>query len=327
MIYGLILLTLLGLGIGCKKEVEPVKPPVVVSPPTSTTTPPVSPTVTTPAPETIVSTTYIAPTSIETAYADVPQPPVNCRIARTTYKTVIYQGPAIDPEMVTVAGKSLKVSTTIKTTYFYDAQGRLVKDRQEQWLGKTDSTTYQHLPDRIITTRNLYQYSDKKYFTRADTLLLNAQGLAMGRPTAYTRGVFDAEGFLIRGDITKDNGVILRLITQTVKDKNIQVYEDFLAGEYATAILAFTYYPSRPNLPELTPFYGRESRNLPAKTLMSNKGSSIIRDGEQYYMTHIYTFDDKGRLKRRIDAYTRLSTSWPFSADGINVTDFEYDCP
>ncbi len=326
MLYSLLFLTLLGVGIGCKKEVEEVKPPVVVGPPTSTTTPPVSTTTTTPAPETSISTTYVTPNSVETAYADVPQPPANCRLLRTTYKTIIYQGPAIDRETVTVGGKTFIVSTNIKTTYFYDNQGRLVKDRQEKWLGKTDSITYQHLQDRIITTQNLYQYGDKKYYNKTDTLLLNKQGLAVGKPGDYTSGIFDAEGFLIRGDMTM-NGVILRLITQTMKDRNIQIYEDFLAGEYATMISNYIYYPTRPNLPALTPFYGSSSRNLPARTLVSNKGSSIIRDGEQYYVTYIYSFDDRGRVKRRVNSYTRLSTNWPFDVDGIGITDYEYDCP
>jgi hypothetical protein len=323
MLYSFILLTLLGLGISCKKEVEPVKPPVVVSPPTSTTTPPVSPTITTPAPETIISATYVAPNSIETAYADVPQPPANCRIARTTYKTVVLQGPILEPETIMVDGRIVTVATQTKTSYQYDNQGRLVLDRRVQTRGKTDSLRYKYSPDSVVVNRDIFSFGDNRYYNWVDLLPIDNKGLVK---TDVGVLQYDSEGFLLKRASSDGYNVF----TYEIVKNNITKTDYYSGYGWGTETFAHEYYPTRPNLPTLTPFYGRESQNLPAKMTRSVKGSSFYSDGLKHQIVYIYVFDGQGRVKRRIASGTKLSPGWPFEADtyGIGVTDYEYEnCP
>jgi hypothetical protein len=327
ILYSLVLLTMLGIGLSCKKVIEEVKPPVVTKPGSSTTPTSTTPVATTPTTTTPTVPTITIPDTPTANYDNVPQPPANCRIVRTTYKTVIYQGPIIDREVITIDGKTFVVSTTAKTTYSYDNQGRLVKDRQERWLGKVDSVTYQYFSDKIISRQNQYQYTEKKYYSRTDTLVLNAQGLAISKPGSYLKGTFDTNNFLIKGETVRD-GYTLSLITQSITNGNIQTKEDYQFGETGTIISTYSYYLTRPNLPTLTTFYGKSSKNLPAKMLISGYGS-IAGDGLKYVVVYFYEFDSIGRIKRRIAYGIRLNDKWwyEFDTDGIGITDYEYECP
>lgn len=87
MLYSLVMLILLGLGIGCKKEVEPVKPLVVISPP-----------------------------QVDNS---------KCRIMKETYKTIIRGDNGIDAEDVMIGGKNTRIYKSRENRYEYDATGRL----------------------------------------------------------------------------------------------------------------------------------------------------------------------------------------------------------
>ncbi len=93
LLYSLLFVTLLGVGIGCKKEVEPVKPPVVVSPPTS-------------------GMASLPITNVDTWGNVVPfvLAPPGCRIVREEIK---YPADIIGyiPERMTINGKEFLVST------------------------------------------------------------------------------------------------------------------------------------------------------------------------------------------------------------------------
>ncbi|MCY7357222.1 MAG: hypothetical protein LH609_07070 [Rudanella sp.] len=135
-------LGLLLLGLGCKKQVDPVVTPV--TPPVSTTTPP-SATTTTPPSST--TTSFFIPTPPVANYDNIPQPPAGCRIVRTVYKTVTLIPPFLDAETITIGNKTATVHTNTITTYSYDGQGRLSKERQQQWRGPVD-----HSPTSICPT-------------------------------------------------------------------------------------------------------------------------------------------------------------------------------
>lgn len=193
---------------------------MVVSPPTSTTTPPVSPTVTTPAP--IASYTYTFPDDMATiVYSGISSPPTNCRLVRTTYKSVS-QNPKlpIESEMITINNTTVLVRTITKTVYIYDQQKRLTQQLSNQLLIATDSVTYSYMPNYIVVKiSKLASLSDTRYRS-VDTLLLNTEGLSQRRPGDYTAAYFDKDGYLSRGEIIK-NGEVLRLINHQIKDTNI----------------------------------------------------------------------------------------------------------
>ncbi len=332
MIYSLILLTLLGLGIGCKKEVEEVKPPVVVSPPTSTTTPPVSatPVAVTTTPTAVVSYTYTFPEDMATVnYGNVPTPPPGCRIIRVIYKTVS-QNPKlpVEPEMITVNNTTFLVRTVTKTIYIYDQQKRLTQQLSEQLLIDVDSTIYTYASNYIIVKSSKLASLSATRYKSIDTLLLNSEGLSQKRPGDYTAAYFDKDGYLSRGEIIK-NGEVLRLISQQIKDNNILKVDDYLSGGWGTTAIIYSYHLRHFNLPNPTPFYSRISQDLPTEESISNTGSIYFTNGLKYRIRYFYQFDNQGRVKRRISYGLNLKSDWPYERDGngIGITDYEYECP
>lgn len=92
-LHALVLLTTLGLEVGCRKEVDIVLPEF----------------------------------PIQELVWDEP-----CLISRTIYKTVVSYGPYIDPEQITIGGKTFKVGVSEDICYTYDDRGRVVLERMVQ---------------------------------------------------------------------------------------------------------------------------------------------------------------------------------------------------
>lgn len=327
----LILLILLGLG--CKKPVERVTPVVTTPPgstttsPSATTTSPPSSTTTTPTPSNVPSYTYTIPEDMSTVvYANVPQPPANCRLVRTVYKTGSYGGNENDVEQIVINDKNHKVSAAIISMYRYDQNGRIIDEIRKHWRNYNDTISYQYGQGRIVIKSSVVEGADR--YRSIDTLKLNKQGLSENRRETYKQAYFDSDGFLIRGEIAQ-NGEFERIITQTVTNGNIQAYSDYLRGSFGTLTKTYPNYAARANLPNLTPFYGRTSRDLPTEEIISNKGSIYYSDGLKYRTRYLYQFDQSGRVKRRIAYSVVLNTDWPYAADvnGIGVMDYEYECP
>lgn len=267
------------LGLSCKKPVEPVIPPI--TPPVSTTTPPSSTTTTPPSSTTV--TGFFIPTPPVANYDNVPQPPAGCRIVRTVYRTVTLIPPFLDAETITIGSKTATAHTNIITTYTYDGQGRLIKDRRQLHRGPVDSLTYKYLPDRVITEEATWEYLDKKHFFRADTFYLDSRNLGIKVTTSLRQGIFstaryDEDGFRVKYESSTGGAIN----NYTIKDKNIVLLDSYLDGGFGTLGIRFEYYSVRPNLPVLTTFEGRNSRNLLSRRVQASSGSVFHPSGDVF---------------------------------------------
>ena len=302
MLYSLLFLTMLGLGIGCKKEVEPVKPPVVKpTPPTSTTTP--------------TSTTQPAPVFLT--------PPPNCVIAKTVYKSVNLQGPVREQEIVKIDGKTFTVSIQKETYYYYDQQGRLITEIFGTTLGDSGRVQYDYQPGRILVDKR-YTGSGNQLVTRRDTILLDNRGLAIRREDYQEQGEYDAEGYLIKltSRIKKE--------TITIENGNSVKYDgDF--GVNGGQRIFYSFYDEKilNNQPNQKPYYGRSGRNAYTRILIEVQNSTYLPSGKVYEEIYPKEYDQYGRTKREVQYGKKLNSSWPyhFNTNGIGVMYYEYACP
>ncbi len=281
MIDGLVLLAMLALGIGCKKEVEEMKPDETISIPLT-----------------------------------------SCRIKQMVYKNGNLQLPTIDRENITVDGKSLTVSTKNTTVYTYDSQNRLIKERRLHSVGKADSIIYVYKEKTILVFNYEYDVFDKKYYYKKDTLLLNNNGFVV-KKAGYKTLEYDTAGFLIKSVFTGGS------YSAVVSAENIIRIGGYTEGGYGTQGWRYQYDSLRSNIPNLTPFYGSESRNLLIKATTFVFGSIYYSDSDKYKIEYSYDFYSNKQVRRRIAYGTAINKSWPFEydANGIGVTDFTYDCP
>jgi hypothetical protein len=317
---------MLSLALACRQPAGP--DPVVpapITPPASTTTP-VSTIVGSTTGVTITAaTTYTVPTDPATAYADVPQPPADCRIMKMTYKTVRYGGPILAPEYVTVGNTTFQVSTQYTTTYTYDSQRRLVWERRLRSTGQRDSVHYVYGPGQVLKYNYEYVPNDR-YYSDTTVYPVDARGYPVSVPN---RQQADADGFLIRTGKDDSNDLSYGWIAYTIKDLNVASMISYVSGGFGTITIPIDRYKTRFELPVLTPFISRPSRNLMAGLIYISSGASFWKDGSKFQENHIYVFDSLGRVKRKIVRSFSLTTDWPYQSDpaGIGVTDYEYTCP
>ncbi len=316
VLYSLILLTLLGVGMGCKKEVEEVKPPVVVSPPTSTTTPPVA------------TTSTSLTTVLLTDY------PPGCRIARTIYKTLSAgrdKSIIFDPETVTLEdGRKVEVSTTVIAQYFYDARGQITDRKQKMLLGSWNFN-YTYTSTALYIRNESKRDDEQKSVVGTDTIRLNEQGyiLRLDSKPGPALYFYNQQGQRLGkyGNIPAlfnqyQNGNLIREVFTgvgyTVNGQRVDMPDDLYTYRYDTL---------RPNLPVIYQFEGKASRNLPIERI---DYSSELPSGPVYRKSFTYFYDALGRVKRRITYGKALNPQWGLEDDlyGIGVTDFEYEnCP
>ncbi|MCY7357223.1 MAG: hypothetical protein LH609_07075 [Rudanella sp.] len=159
---------------------------------------------------------------------------------------------------------------------------------------------------------------------------MDSRNLGVKVTTSLRQGIFstaryDEDGFRVRYE-SSTGGAVDNYI---IKDKNIVLYDSYLNGGFGTLSIRFEYYPSRPNLPELTPFKGRTSQNLPSKRIQASIGSVLHPIGDVFQENFYYEFDARGRVKRRITYSYLLNPGWRYQTDngGIGITDYEYECP
>ncbi len=312
--YLVIGICLLLLAFACKHTPDEVVP--MVTPPTSTT-------VASPTPTPLTSTTYTIPTDLATAYADVPQPPADCRIMKMTYKGVNLQGSVINPEEVSIGGKKFTISTKYTITYQYDSQRRLVWQRRLFSTGQPDSTNYIYLPGQVLANITRFEQAGKTYQKQTRDYPVDVRGYPR---TVANRQEVDADGFIIRTGLDDRSG---SWSTHTVKDFNVISSSTYIAGGFGITTVTSEYYPTRPALPTPTPFDERSERSLIARGIVSAMGSTYWQDGKKVQENFIYEFDFKGRIKRKVVQEIKLSGDWPYETQegGIGIYDYEYDCP
>jgi hypothetical protein len=312
ILYSFVLLTMLGIGFSCKKVIEEVKPPVVTKP-GSSTTPPVS---TTPVATTPVSSTQPEQPMTELVWDEA------CQIVKTTYKEVIDNGPYINPELITVGGKTFKVGLKTITNYKYDEKGRILS---EIYGPDSDSTyrTYKYEGRRVYLYSLLFNGYNKKIL-RLDTIKLNSQGLSERNGENYFLVDYDQDGYPI--SYVNFNGNYTGSVVMEQKN-TIGVTVNY-GTPIGTFIYRFTYDTTKLNLPVIKRYLGRESQNLPIQQITEVQKSLYYPNDLVAQINYYYQYDTQGRVKRRI-AYERpLNQSWIFGTfnGGIGVTDYEYAC-
>ena len=223
---------------------------------------------------------------------------------------------------ITTAYHALFIERTV--TFRYDATGRLVEEVSRLWNRPADTVSYRYETGRILHAKS---YWDNKLVIRRDTLPLDSRGLSRVYPGYYRYGIYDNEGYLVVGNANKQDPQSSR-VRVSVSNGNYVNLTDSVAytGENRTRYL---HYVNQPNVPNKTPFYGKQSRQLLAHEVSSIRLSPYYRDGDKYSTRYMYLFDNQGRVRRSIAYGKTLAPDWPFviGAEGINIIDYEYACP
>ena len=234
----------------------------------------------------------------------------NCRIVKETTKRV--DGFVKDtPETILVEGKSFIINTQSIQEFQYDDAGRIVRRDNKV---KTDFwTTYSYAPNEITEVARAIHEPDG-VVNITTKIPLNAQRLD-------ARFQYDTEGYPI--DSLNYKG---ELISKR-KDGNIVESRESIHGGIITD--TYTYDLSKPNLPNIYPFKGKQNRNLVMQNIGTSFDIPLWQPGELYRINTYYNFDQYGRVKRKIQ-YLRndYNSGYPYvSSEGeIIVTDYEYEC-
>jgi hypothetical protein len=255
----------------------------------------------------------------------VVQPPVlwndACRVSRTVYKTIMDQGPLPEPEEITVGGKRVRVGISNQTHLTYDNQGRLVREDH----GKTSDslyTIYRYTATELYV--NAFRKGNGKLNVRQDTVRLDTRGLANRGPFDLFYFEYNDEGYPIRR--TYWNKSILGI--NTVEQGNLVERQLAYEGPIGTYTFRTSFDLTKANIPVIKRFLGRDSKNLPLVEITNISKSLYQPNGDVYQIEYSYTFDEQGRVKRRIAYGKPLSPNYVMAVDpgGIGVMDYEYEC-
>lgn len=241
----------------------------------------------------------------------------SCLIATQTIKELVKPNhPTLDSEKIFIDGESFVVSTTQKSVYSYDAQGRILSEYKVYPTGKADSVLYQYT-STVVAIRTITITPTGKTST-TNIVALNDQGLAERRPDTY-KATYDKEGYLIS---LKYAFGVARVVNGNVVDKPF-------GGDDATPTYTYKYQYdlSKAGLTPIQTFYGKESRNLLTRYVIENDRYHNVF-GSSYTGDYAYSFDEKGRVKRQVFRGKQGElTGFLFEADTLIIKDFTYTCP
>lgn len=243
----------------------------------------------------------------------------SCLIAtQTTKELVSPQNPSLmDLETVTIGKELFRVSTTKKSVYTYDKQGRILTEYNLYPGNKSDSVLYQYMPVSV-TIRTIDNTATTKPSV-AQVVTLNEQGFSEKQPTT-SRATYAKDGYLL---VLKDEyGEI------AAKIDNGNVLEFIWGGRDATPTYTNKneYDLSKPSLPSIQSFYGKASRNLLIKTVIQQNGPFGIFPNV-YIVDYTHTFDSKGRVECQMQRGKDGEPRFIYGGDIVGVKDFTYFCP
>ncbi|WP_128546366.1 hypothetical protein [Larkinella soli] len=273
-------------------------------------------------------------TEVEPLFTDptnLPQPPHGCRIVKTIYKVMNNSKKQLpDAETISIEnGPRVRIGTGVTTTYSYDDLGRLLEEKNSQFIIK-----YSYRLNKIFIQRMWFD-TNKANNMMADQVKeynLNNWGKIIADSTS--KETYDALGNIIQ---------ITNATSTSFYDYNIgnliQYTLDFRSGSEkdipttltrrGALIISYSYLPNRPNLPQIKSFESSHSKNLLLKKVIEAKESGEWGEGKLYQINYSYLYDKQGRVKRQIKYGYSLSPLWLTEEDpsGISVTDYEYECP
>jgi uncharacterized protein YcfL len=252
--------------------------------------------------------------------------PSSCLIASQTTKELISasQPSTLDPETVTINGESFQVTTTKKSVYTYDTQGRILTE-YNQYAGsqahyaqaKADSVFYQYGPSTIIIHTVMFVDSGKK--ERTYEVALNNQGFAEKQSTTNL-ATYDKDGYLttLRDEYGKniakiDNGNIIELEYGNTTIGSIYITKN-------------EYDLSKLGMPSVRAFYGKPSYNLLTRSVIDENTGYVIFPNV-HMDTYTYIFDAAGHVMRQITRGKNGEPSFIYGVNTVNTIDYTYICP
>ena len=151
-----------------------------------------------------------------------------------------------------------------------------------------------------------------KYYDNSYTVQNNSDGYPIGWGEKYNRGYY-----------VYSNGNVVKLVQESFKLRENNYVK---TGEVYTKRI--DYDVNHQNLPIIQSLTGKQSHNLPIKETIEVVSFWNIKDGTVYQKEYIYTFDNQGRVKRRIAYGKAVNPMWMLEEDlyGIGITDYEYEC-
>ena len=269
----------------------------------------------------------------------IPKSPADCRIIATVYKTTTKDresGPKYDLETITLSdGSTATISLISKTTYKYDEQGRILESDSRLPDGSYFLDRYKYLPDRILTYEEIKSVISNATRVFRDSISLYPNGL---RSRVIGVGVHDSR-YNQEGQYTGSGVFLNRPAGDSCRYENgncVQKIQgslwQFSNGRWFPSdylLITYRYDLNRTNIRPFLQFEGKPSRNLPLTENWETKASSQFPDGLVYQKAYLYTFDQYGRVIRRIAHGKNLYRGWLIEDDynGVGVTDYIYECP
>lgn len=266
-----------------------------------------------------------------------PKSPADCRIIATVYKTPVegrsgYPNQELE-NVILSDGRKVTVARVIDRYYKYDNKGRIIELTEKWPNGDFQINSYTYFADRVLIYGEglAINISPTKRISR-DTIALYPNGLqarykGLGKP--YIRynadNQFQASNFTHPLDSCRyENGNCVE------KLENASWY--YTNGKLTPTnyfLVTYKYDLTRLNSRPFLQFEGNPSRNLPVSELKESRSSTQFPDGPLYQKNYLYTFDQHGRVIRRIVHGQALYRGWFIESDyrGVGVTDYIYECP
>lgn len=247
-------------------------------------------------------------------------PQNGCLIATQMTKELVRPGQTsqLDLETVTVDRKSFRVSTTKKSAYTYDEQGRILTEYNQYADNKADSVFYTYTADSVLISRINIMVSPRVVSTAK--VKLNNLGYAENQP--YSRkATYDKDGYLTHLESDEGSSIIYKVLNGNVIESS---FSDSPATP--THIIKTQFDLTRPGIPTVPTFYGKVSRNLPIKgSIDDDYWGNIIPN--VYNTSYTYTFDKVGNVTRQIMHGEDGDPPFIYGGLKVIVTDFTYTCP
>lgn len=244
--------------------------------------------------------------------------PVSCKISQVINKhvTIDFIKEKAD-DTLKIDGQVIPLTTGLITTYKYDRQGRIIEERNS---GLTSPTLYYGSTFYYVRDSLLTYYNTNTTSSFPSVYPLTNAGL-LGAGSDYR---FDSAGYVIQfGSYPKN--------TYTILDGNTvqSVYSGLEEHTQTTIVSRYEYDHTRPALPTIYQFQGKQSKNLVVKVTEETTKTNVVNGGKDVFVgtkSYQYVYDELGRVKRRI---TVLSA--PYYGGGpictfYVVDDYAYTC-
>lgn len=269
-----------------------------------------------------------------------PKSPADCRVIATVYKTTIEgreSGPKYDLETITLSdGKTADISRILNKYYKYDSKGRILEQNEKWPNGDYRITQYTYSANRVIVHKKLLaSMVSSTVRTTIDTISLYPNGLWSGALESGPPDLrYNQDGQRTGGglSVNRPAGDSCRYENGNCVEKIQGPLWQFVNGRWIPTdylLITYRYDLSRPNIRPFLQFEGNPSRNLPVMEQWAKRSSSEVPNVAVYQKAYLYTFDQYGRVVRRIAHGKPLYRGWLIEDDynGVGVTDYIYECP